>query len=224
MTLAKLTIKPQSSNLKEFEVLFNPNSYTIRKEVTWTAKTRKGATGTTKSSTTQRQLDAPPLEFGGGDTRLLTLTLFFDVTESPQKDVREETNKIVALTRIERGKSLQPPVCIVSWGKYPSGSDFPFRGVVSSLTQNFTLFRSDGTPVRADLTVVFKEFLDPQDSQRKTDPEFTTHLIKQGDTLSRIAAEVYRDPKQWRLIAEENHLDDPRQLQIGQTLSIPKTS
>jgi nucleoid-associated protein YgaU len=33
---------------------------------------------------------------------------------------------------------------------------------------------------------------------------------------------MYSDPALWRAIALANRLDDPRQLQIGQRLQIPK--
>ena len=40
--------------------------------------------------------------------------------------------------------------------------------------------------------------------------------------LSNIAAEIYNDPTQWRVIAEANNLDDPRHLEVGARLAIPK--
>jgi len=113
----------------------------------------------------------------------------------------------------------------VSWGKEPPpGSDFPFTGVVTQLTQQFNLFLPDGRPVRANLTVAFTECLDPKKDELENDPEFTTRLVKRGDTLSSIAGEVYGDPTMWRLIAEANHLDDPRQVPVGLRLSVPKVS
>jgi len=128
----------------------------------------------------------------------------------------------VKLTLIQRDLQ-RPPVVQISWGAAPpTNFDFPFTGVVTSLTQHFTLFSSDGKPLRATQDVTFTEFLDPELNQRQTDPEFTTRRIKRGDTLSGIAAEVYRNPALWRLIAEANNLDDPRHLTIGQTLAIPK--
>ena len=224
MTLDKLKINPKKpSNLKEISVLFNPNSYSISKSVTWAPLRPPSG----RRSKTNRKVNAPLLEFGGGSSRRLTLELFFDVTEPIDgqriDDVRKETNKVVALTRIERGRT-RPPTCDVYWGKEPSNSDFPFTGVVSNLTQSFTLFTSQGKPVRANLTVAFVEFLDPKKDQRQTDPELTTHVVKRGDTLSGIAAEVYQDPALWRIVAEANGLDDPRQLEIGQTLTIPELS
>lgn len=211
--LAKLTIKPRDSNLSEIEVMFNPTSYSIAKPVTYTEQAKT-------------ELNAPLLVFGGGGARTMTLNLFFDVTERINgkkiEDVRELTNKFVALTRIERGKN-RPPVCDITWGSNPPvNSDFPFAGVVTSLNQDFTLFESNGKPLRADLKVDFKEFLGWGESQRETDPEFTTRVVKRGDTLSSIAGDVYGDPKLWRPIADANNLDDPLRLAVGMSLSIPK--
>lgn len=225
MTLEKLRIVPQPpSRLGEIEVLFNPTAYSISKSVTWNPPENSNQEG--NQGKTQRALNAPILTFGGGDSRQLTLELFFDVTEPINgrmiDDVRQETNKIVALTRIERLEPPRPPTCLIFWGNSPPNSDFPFKGVVSSLTQNFTLFKSSGKPVRANLAVTFTEFLDPEDDKRQTDPELTTRIVKPRDTLSSIAAEVYRDPRRWRLIAEANNLDDARNLTVGQRLTIPK--
>ncbi len=212
------------------EVLFNPNSYSITKPVNWKSPNSSPGTDPQKGTEPDRKLNAPKLEFGGGGSRVLTLELFFDVTEpvngEPVDDVRKETSKIVKLTRIQpsKGQVEPPPVCEVSWGKfYPEGSDFdfPFTGVITNLVQRFTLFKRDGTPVRANLTVTFTEFLVPQTDKKKTDPELTTHVVMRGDTLSSIAAQVYRDPTIWRTIAEANRLDDPRHLKIGQSLTIP---
>jgi nucleoid-associated protein YgaU len=213
----KLTITPEpESNLEPIEVLFNPNTYSISKTILWSGKT-------------ERNVNAPELTFSGGESRSLSLDFFFDTTEETddaKKDVRNLTNKIVKLTRIARDikPDPRPPICTVSWGKQPPvGSDFPFTGVVTQLTQSFNLFLPDGRPVRANLTVKFTEFLDSKRGKLETDPDFTTRLIKRGDTLSSIAGEVYRDPTMWRVIAEANRLDDPRRVSVGLRLQIPKT-
>jgi LysM repeat protein len=229
MNLEKLTITPlDPSKLPAFKVLFNPNTYSIVKPVTWTQQASDGSASASGSnaSATNRELDAPPLVFGGGGARTLTLQLFFDVTEGGADghttDVRTETNKIVALTRIER-KQAKPPVCQLTWGSAtPQNMDFPFVGVVTNLTQNFVMFRASGEPVRANLTVVFTEFNDPVKNKQQTDPDLTTYVIKRGDTLSAIAADLYRDPTLWRPIAQANGIDDPRHLHIGVRLAIPK--
>jgi hypothetical protein len=225
MALAKLEMTPldkyrRKIEARRFRVLFNPTSYSITSSVTWK---HQGS----------RALNSPPLTYGGGGGRTLTLDLFYDVTEPIDgvriDDVRQETNKVVALTRkdralVEKDAELgRPPAVAIEWGEAPlSGSDFPFIGVISGLTQNFTMFRADGTPVRANLNVTFTEFPDPEIDQRKLDPEFTTRVVKRGDTLSGIAAEMYGDPAVWRAIARANRLDDPLRLEIGRPLQIPK--
>jgi len=219
MALAKIEITPLDQNgvkqeSKKVKALFNPNSYSISKSVTWTE---------------QRSIahNAPMIEFGGGGSRELSLELFYDVTEpingEKKDDVRKLTDELVALTRIKRDDLGRPPVIVVSWGDDSSSKfDFPFTGVITSLRQNFTLFSSEGKPLRATLTLAIKEFLDWEKDKKETDPEFTTRLVKRGDTLSSIANNVYRDPGLWRVIAETNQIDDPRRLTIGARLAIPK--
>jgi Contractile injection system tube protein/LysM domain len=215
----KLTITPESgSKFDPIEVLFNPNSYSITKSVSWNAP----------AGQTQRGHNAPALQFSGGQSRTLSLELFFDTTEEAdpaKQDVRNLTNKIVKLTRIVRDLDPQrPPVCVVSWGQVtPPGSDFPFIGVITQLTQRFNLFLMDGKPVRATLTVAFMEYLDPTKDELQNDPDFTTRVVKRGDSLSSIAGDVYHDPTMWRVIADANALDDPRQLPPGFRLNIPKS-
>jgi hypothetical protein len=218
MPFEKLELTPLDGNgtkieAKRFKVLFNPTTYSISSAVTWTAQA-------------SRELNAPVLTYGGGAGRTLTLELFVDVTEPIDgawiDDVRKETNKVVTLARKDRDLG-RPPAVAIEWGSAPlTGSDFPFIGVVGQLTQTFTLFKANGTPVRATLNVSFTEFADPKIDQRKLDPEFTTRVVKRGETLSFIAAELYGDPTLWRVIAQANRLDDPRRIEIGRRLAIPK--
>ena len=216
----KLKITPlPPSRLKEITVMFNPNSYSVEKSVTWEPS------GGEEAGETRRKFNAPALTFGGGGSRTLSLELFYDVTESADRvrDVRKETGKVVALTRIMADrKNPHPPVCKISWGSKVKNSDFPFTGVVTSLTQRFTLFSRTGEPLRATLNVSFREFLDPEKDLKDTDPELTTYVVKRGDTLAAIAAAMYGDPSQWRLIAEANRQDDPRRQQVGAVLTVPK--
>jgi len=198
--------------------MFNPNSYTISKSVEWkpSTDTSGGAAGTDSGA------NAPTTSFGGGGCRELSLELFFDTTEAdPEaRDVRLETDRIVRLTRIER-KNGRPPVCDVSWGTADT-EDFPFVGTVSNLTQRFVLFDQTGRPLRAFLGVTFTEFLNREDDERLTDPETTTRIVRRGDSLASIAAEVYRDPGEWRVIAVANGIDDPFVLPPGSKLTLPK--
>jgi nucleoid-associated protein YgaU len=198
--------------------MFNPNSYTITKQVAWHPSTHT----TVGCATTDVKANAPTTSFGGGHSRELSLELFFDTTESSiaTRDVRLQTDQIVRLTRIAR-KSGQPPVCTVLWGVQKT-EDFPFVGTVSSLKQHFVLFDQIGRPLRATLDVTFTEFLDRDDDERLTDPETSSRIVRRGDTLASIAADTYNDPSQWRVIAEANGIENPLAVPAGAKLTIPK--
>ena len=51
-----------------------------------------------------------------------------------------------------------------------------------------------------------------------------TYTVKSGDTLSKIAKEVYGDPLQWKKIQAANAdlIRDPDKIQPGWTLQIPQ--
>jgi nucleoid-associated protein YgaU len=93
------------------------------------------------------------------------------------------------------------------------------------IRQRFTLFSPEGVPLRTTLTVTLREYktLDEQLEQLNlTSPDRThSHILQRGDTLSAIAGRYYRRPGQWRRIAGENGIEDPRRLTAGTFLTIP---
>jgi nucleoid-associated protein YgaU len=128
---------------------------------------------------------------------------------------------MVALTRIDENLG-QPPVIEISWGEPgPKESDFPFQGVISSLNQSFTLFSSEGTPLRANLTVSLTEFRLKESAVTITDASAALRVVKAGDRLEALAATHLNDPAQWRSLAQANNIDDPRRLPVGLRLTIP---
>jgi len=194
-------------------VFFNPNQYTLQKRVNW-------------RETKSRGLDLPQVQFDGGGPRSFALTLVFDSYES-RTDVRALTRQVAKLAEVAPGLD-RPPVCKITWG--PAGDRFaglPFIGVVESLTQKFTLFLDNGTPVRATLDVQFKEIESPEKQLKRTPRKRSsplqakTRVVQQGDSLWGIAAKEYGDPARWRPIARANGIVNPRVLQPGAALFIP---
>ena len=51
----------------------------------------------------------------------------------------------------------------------------------------------------------------------------TTYTVKKGDSLSKIAKEIYGNANEWRKIFEANRdqIEDPDMIQPGQKLKIP---
>jgi nucleoid-associated protein YgaU len=51
-----------------------------------------------------------------------------------------------------------------------------------------------------------------------------SHTVRGGETLSAIATEEWERPEEWRRIADENAIEDPRRLRPGAFLDIPVIS
>ena len=49
----------------------------------------------------------------------------------------------------------------------------------------------------------------------------TTYTVQRGDTLSRIARQMFGDPHKYPLIQQANNLDNPGRIWVGQVLVIP---
>lgn len=204
MALEKATI--QRYNLESgtptgdpIEVLFNPTEYRLNKANQFAEIAIPG-------------LGSPPLQFVRGDARTLSMQLFFDTYERGE-DVRAYTGQILSLLDVDVDLHA-PPVCVFSWG------ELNFVGVLQSADQNFQLFLSNGTPVRATLDVAFKEYVYIPEDRQSADYA-KRYVVRRGDTLSGIAAQKYGNPALWRFIAQENGIDDPLSIQPGQALVIP---
>ena len=50
---------------------------------------------------------------------------------------------------------------------------------------------------------------------------YTSHTVRDGETMSSIAGQWFGDVGKWDLIAKANPLVDPSKLQIGQKLRLP---
>jgi hypothetical protein len=131
-------------------------------------------------------------------------------------DVRKLTRMITALLD-DDPTTKAPPILLFSWG------GLNFQCVLESVGQRFTMFMDAGTPVRATLTVSFKEYRRAEIEIRRglfVGPP-TVRTIVTGETLSGIAGKLLGDPGAWRAIADANNIDNPRKLIPGQLLVIP---
>lgn len=205
---------------KPIEVLFNPAEYSIEK-------------GNTFQSTSLPGLSTPVTQFVTGNADTLTMELYFDTyakssrhgNVTQREDVRNYTRKIANLMEIDKDLHA-PPICEFTWGP-PLGTPegFQFRGIIEKVSQKFTYFLDDGTPVRATLNVTFKEYKTVKEQLEqigRQSADRTKHReFKQGDALWLFANKEYGDPELWRVIADRNSLENPRIIAPGTELELP---
>ena len=194
------------------KVMFNPNEYTFTRQLRWDVEGVRGR-------------NVAQVEFSGGDPTTLTMQLFFDSYEE-RKDVRDYTEPIWKMTFIEnktvnqKNKRGRPPKVQFVWG-----SMWSFKAVITSITQKFTMFLPNGTPVRATMDVSFQQIDEAPLKQNPTSgggPEVKTRIVRPRETLAWIAYDEYHDSTLWRPIAEANGIENPLALIPGQRLVIPE--
>lgn len=204
---AKLVIespKVVGNNVIEFR--FNPTEYQIQK-------------GNNFAEIPIPGLESPPIQFVRGNSEKLNVELLADTSDT-LKDVRVEyVNKLRDLLRI-RPESHAPPIVKFVWSRDE------FKGVIDSLNVTYVLFSPEGIPLRAKLSLTLKEYR-PVEIQLKDRPKTSpdvekTWVVRRGDKLASIAAAVYRDAEVWREIAKANEIQDPRILNPGTVLTLPK--
>jgi nucleoid-associated protein YgaU len=195
---------------EEFEVQFNPESFSIMHAAEW-----RHSSGPTAERT-------PAAEYICPQPRELTLNLTFDAVENDRDivgDVQRLASWMLPAERSQEEGHIQPPVLEVDWNT-PSR----FECHLESVNAAYTLFRRDGTPVRATVTVTLKELPAPLPGTNPSSGGERGHrryVVTAAESLHSIAHREYGDPRLWRAIAAVNHVDDPLTLAPGRVLHLP---
>lgn len=203
-------VDPARGLPREIEVQFNPESYRLNK-------------GAQIAEIGVFGIDSPILQFVRGQNETLTLDLFFDSTEDGMDeaatDVRERSQSIYQLVKMQP-KTHAPPRIRFRWG-----AGLSFKAIVERVEQSFDLFAPSGVPLRATVSVTFREYRTLEEQLAELKPESTDHTrrveLRPGDTLRLVAHREYGEARLWRLIADENDLGDPLGVAPGTVLRLP---
>lgn len=212
MALEKATLINTETD-ERVSVMFNPEEYTLTES---NLIAEIGIPGAPR----------PPLQYVRGEGRTLSMELFFDTLEQstvalakdrPEVDVRGHVKAVTDLGR-ERPETHAPPVLLFAWG----GVAFPC--LLVQATQRFTMFTQSGTPVRATVSVTFREYSEATFEVERGLFLFppTVREVIEGDALSFIVGDLTGDPTLWRDVAEANGIDDPFDLETGLELVVPR--
>ena len=112
-----------------------------------------------------------------------------------------------------------PPKVKFVWGRILS-----FEAYLIKFSQTLTLFKSDGTPVRATVKVTLQQSRDegvfPAQNPTSRSEARKMWVVNAGETLDWIAYQEYGQAAHWRHIAQANNLADPKNLRPGQVLKL----
>lgn len=193
---------------------FNPKEYSVQKSASWESKPAKGA----------KKAAIP--EYKGAEPRSMTVEVFLDATGSTEapsggltKDIETLFDCCTPLPETLSNDKPSPPFVLFGWGDTVS-----FEAFVKSVSVKYTLFKPDGTPIRATASLTLQEIATPESKQNPTSGAVgahRTHVVVAGDSLASIAYAEYGDARLWRALAESNRLDDPMRLRPGTDLLVP---
>jgi nucleoid-associated protein YgaU len=190
-------------------VLFNPTEYSIERANTFKSSAIPGLSG-------------PLLQFINGEADVLAMELFLDDRTDPPgpggKSVQQRLQSFAELMEIDHEIHAPSPVMFV-WGK------LSFKAIVEKISRKITLFHAEGIPARATVNVSFKEYKTLPELSREPRLESSDktkrRVIVGLDSLWAMAGREYDDPALWRVIADYNDLDDPRDVRGGDWLLVP---
>lgn len=205
----------------EFDVMYNPNTFSQNYTTIWNNETAEGGSADTQAYKRQSSDDVT-FDFlfdgtgvsGVGDT---SVDINPEVGEVGY--VQEQIDAFLEITQGLNPNTHQPNFLQLSWGT------FIFNGVLANARVTYKLFHSSGAPLRATINATFRQNVSRTEQAaeaRKQSPDLTHfRLVERGETLPLIANKVYGDPLMYLEIARVNGINNFRDLKAGQKLVLP---
>ncbi len=200
--------KPLSG--KPYVVMINPESIKWNKKIDY--NTRQAPDTSTAS---QKYKSTPSVD--------LSFDFVIDCTgvvDSSRTDMEAEIAALEKIIYTYNGTIHRPNFVKIQWGK-----NMTFQSVLKSLDTTYTLFKPDGSPLRAKVSVSFGEYISPKkrgQQDKRSSPDLT-HLVttKEGDTLPQLSDKIYNSPDYYIQVARFNRLNKFRNLHSNKELVFP---
>lgn len=192
-----------------FEVYINPEQIQITRGVSYNNEDN----GTNTAGNTPK--------FNGYEDDQVSFDLYFDGTgvAGIRIDVAKRIDQLHNTIYDYKGGIHRPNYTKLSWGS------FNFNCTLKSISTTYTLFKRDGTPLRAKVSLSFIGYVNPgkRESQAfKQSPDMThVKTVRVGDTLPIMCKDVYGEIDYFQQVAQINGLVNFRELEVGTKLYFP---
>ena len=203
-------VNPKESEDNTFVVPYNPNTFTITSKVEYDIPKVEG-----KENIDPTFKGIPPMEFNVeftiDGTLPMTAKRKLDKLVNDNEYVRNEIKRFRSITGASiNGEIHRPNYLALLWGTIHVDC------VLTSLSIVYTLFHTDGSPLRAKVTCAFLERTSSRKSNLETrleSPDLTKiFAVKEGDNLMLIANGKYESPAYYLQLAKVNKLKNFRRL------------
>ena len=215
MTLVKMLIQSyeddtfSTKGAGSYTVFLNPESFTHTFEVAYDKTETQGQSGSTA-------------KFKAMGDEQVSFDLMFDGTGAVVGKVIDVDTEVQKLRRVAldyQGKLHSPYYLQLSWGT------LLFNCHLVKFDVSYTLFRPDGSPLRAKVSLTFVGFTDTATKAKQADNQSSDlthhHRVQAGDTLPLLCHRIYGHSRYYLAVAVHNQLINFRRLAPGQLLQFP---
>jgi hypothetical protein len=201
---------------KPFTVWINPASYAHDYTIDYSDRQAQGSPG-------------PSPEFDRVGQESISFDLIFDATgvipppipgtPLPSDGVAGLIDEFKTLVATMNGVIHRPNYVKLSWAQ------LQYQCVLSKMNVTYTLFKPNGTPLRAKVSVTFLSFASEKqlaEEANLSSPDLS-HMVTvvAGDTLPLLCHRIYGSSAYYLSVAAYNKLSNFRQLKAGMKLMFP---
>lgn len=202
---------------KPFSVFLNPNKYSHDYKICYNNVSAQGSPGSSPDfNKISEETMSFELVFDGTGVVPSSLPGVLPFTED---GISAQIEKFKKLVFQYNGNIHSPNYLKLSWGT------MLFKCRMRTLKTSYTLFKPDGTPLRARVNVHFVGYTDEVELAKqanKTSPDLSHLLtVKGGDTLPLMCYGVYGSSDFYLQVAKVNNLTNFRSLVVGSKILFP---
>lgn len=195
---------------KAYKVMINPESIKWHRSIDYNKEAPLGS-------------NAPSQTYNHSPIENLSFDIIIDCTGIVDKKRTIMSVEIAAIEKIiytYNGDIHRPNYVIVQWGE-----NLIFKSVLLTFNTTYTLFKPDGSPLRAKISLSFGKYTSAKDVKKKNcekSPD-VTHLVdvEDGNSLPQLCDKVWNDQSYYVQLAKFNGLNKFRHLKGGKQLIFP---
>lgn len=195
----------------EFEVQYNPDNLNLGYGQKIASNKEVGKSENTQAIT-------------GKEDDSISFNLLFDTSMSKNNQGNYISVKAAYINNLQKliktSDSENEIICKITWGSIIS-----FVGILNNMKVNYTMFSSNGIPLRAkvDLTFSQKSVDTGTSTSDKSNTTKSNKRVKLNpdDYLGLLAELEYGNADKWKDIASANNVDNPRLMNPGDVVTIP---
>ncbi len=134
-------------------------------------------------------------------------------------NIKDEVKKLEDTVYKLNSGTHEPNYVLISWG------DFIYKGVLTSLNYDYTLFSPEGQPLRVKASLTFDGHMSLEEAavvENKQSPDLSRLItLKAGESLPYWCGKIYGDASYCTDVARYNHLTGFRHIEPGTKIMFP---